>query len=173
MSTGDSQDEDRRAHYELRMPLYEMAHRRGLRAGSFRSHSLFERRRRCPADQEKLHCGPGQGSTSAPPDYEFPPPSTRWMWNALFTPVTVSNHVHLLRVVNGDRRDQALFDFSFPKPLSVPPANAHGDRCHGIRRWHHAAVGGLVQVLFLASLVLAARSRRELLPLAACFWPGR
>ena len=56
MSTGDLKIEDRRAHYELRMPLYEMSHV----AGS--EQALFERRLRCPADQERLHCGPRPGA---------------------------------------------------------------------------------------------------------------
>ena len=91
-----------------------------------------------------------------------------------FSRVTVSNHVHLLRVVNGERRDQALFDFSFPKATlrfrpPTPTETAVTEFGAGVMR----TVGGLVQVLFLASLVLAARSRRELLAISGMFLAGQ
>jgi hypothetical protein len=71
------------------------------------------------------------------------------------------------------KRDQGLFDFSFPKATLrfTPPSTAEivaTQAGAGFVR----ALGGAVQMLFLAALVLAARSRRELAALAAMFIAG-
>jgi hypothetical protein len=174
MSTGDLKIEDRRAHYELRMPLYEMSHVPGadkalLGQIHFSSAGAEAKliKKDCTADQ-------GQGTYSCAADYEFPEPVDRLDVECTFHAVTVPNHVHLLRAVNGTRRDQALFDFSFSKAtLRFRPPTATEiaiTECGaGIMR----AAGGLVQVLFLASLVLAARSRNELLAVSAMFVVGQ
>jgi hypothetical protein len=82
--------------------------------------------------------------------------------------------VHLLRAVNGERRDQALFDFSFSKATlrfrPPTPAEIAITECGaGIMR----AIGSLVPVVFLASLVLAARSRKELMAISGMFLAGQ
>ena len=48
-------------------------------------------------------------------DYEFAAPVDTLDVDCTFHAVTVPNHVHLLRVENGGKRDQALFDISFPR----------------------------------------------------------
>jgi len=87
---------------------------------------------------------------------------------------TVPTHVHLLRADNGGKRDQAVFDLSFPhaKLRFRPPTELETvvtQAGGGFLR----ALGGPLQILFLASLALAARSRRELLLLAATFLAGQ
>ena len=174
MSTGDLKIDDRRAHYELRMPLYEMSHVAGSEQALF-DHIRFSSggslarllKKDCTAD-------PPQGLYLCSADYEFPAPVDSLDVECTFHAVTVANHVHLLRVVNGERRDQAIFDFSFPKATLRfrPPTSteiAVTEFGGGVMR----AVGGLVQVLFLASLVLAARSRRELLAISGMFLAGQ
>src|SRR5437868_15521110 len=74
MSTGDLRIEDRRAHYELRMPLYEMGHVAGSEQVLF-EHIRFSSggadakliRKDCTADQR-------QGIYFCTADYEFPQP---------------------------------------------------------------------------------------------------
>lgn len=174
MSTGDLKIEDRRAHYELRMPLYEMSHVAGSEQALF-DHIRFSSGG-APARLIKKDCtaAPAQGLYLCSADYEFTGPVDTLDVECTFHTVTVSNHVHLLRVVNGERRDQALFDFSFPKATlrfrpPTPAETAITEFGAGVMR----AVGGLVQVLFLASLVLAARSRRELLAITGMFLAGQ
>src|SRR5260370_38751825 len=65
-------------------------------------------RRSCRAD-------PGQAVYSCVADYEFPQAIDKLDILCTFHAVTVPNHVHLLRAVMGDRRGQAIFDFSFQK----------------------------------------------------------
>lgn len=174
MSTGDLKIEDRRAHYELRMPLYEMSHVPGAEQ-TLLDHIQFSSAG-APAKLIKKNCTADQAQDTffCVADYEFPQPVDRLDVECTFHAVTVPNHVHLLRAVNGGRRDQALFDFSFSKSTlrfrPPTPAEIAITECGaGIMR----AVGGVVQVLFLASLVLAARSRRELAAVSAMFIAGQ
>jgi hypothetical protein len=115
-----------------------------------------------------------QGAFVCAADYEFAAPVDTLDVECTFHAVTVPNHVHLLRVDNGGKRDQALFDISFPRatlrfrpptPLETAITEAGG----GVLR----ACGGAAQILFLASLVLAARSRRELILLTGMFLAGQ
>jgi len=174
MSTGDISIEDRHAHYEIRMPLYEMSHVPGSEQ-SLLDHIRFSGgggdakllSKKCEVDQ-------GLGIYFCAVEYEFPGPVDKLDVECTFHAVTVPNHVHLLRAVNGGRRDQAIFDFSFPRASlrfrpPTPAEVAATEFGAGAMR----ALGGLVQILFLASLVLAARSRGELAAVATMFLAGQ
>ncbi|MBZ5592384.1 MAG: HupE/UreJ family protein [Acidobacteriia bacterium] len=174
MSTGDLRIDGSRAHYELRMPLYEMSHVANSEQALF-DHIRFSSdgadaklvKKDCSADH-------GQGIYFCTAAYEFPQPVDKLDVECTFHAVTVPNHVHLLRAVNGDRRDQAIFDFSFPRStLRFRPPTAAEIRVTELGAGAMRALGGLVQVLFLASLVLAARSRRELFAISAMFIAGQ
>jgi hypothetical protein len=174
MSTGDLLIEQNRAHYELRMPLYEMSHVAGAEQ-TLLDHIRFSNggaeakllKKDCRKDQ-------GQGLFFCAVDYEFPQPVAKLDVECTFHAVTVPNHVHLLRAVNGERRDQAIFDFSFPRAtLRFRPPTAAEIRMTELGAGAMRALGGLVQVLFLASLVLAARSQRELMAISAMFVTGQ
>jgi hypothetical protein len=174
MSTGDLTIEDRHAHYELRMPVYEMSHVAAsdktlldhIRFSSGGSDAKLIKKD-CAARQD-------EGIYFCAAEYEFPQSVDKLDVECTFHSVTVPNHVHLLRAINGERRDQAVFDFSFPRATlrfrpPTPAEIAVTEFGAGALR----AVGGLVQVLFLASLALAARSRRELAAIGAMFVAGQ
>jgi hypothetical protein len=174
MSTGDLKVTGDRAHYELRMPLYEIAHVKDP------DRSLFEHIRFVADGAEgrliNKSCreSPADAAYLCTADYQFSAPVDRLEAECTFHTVTVPNHVHLLRAENGGKRDQAFFDFSFSRATLrfVPPSAAEVALTQtgaGALR----AVGGVVQVLFLASLVLAARRRSELLALAGMFLAGQ
>lgn len=174
MSSGDLTVDGTRAHYELRMPLYEAAHvpdpERGLLehirfASGGRDAKLLAKNCRADAARNIYLCTA---------DYEFAAPVDRLDVECTFHAVTVPNHVHLLRAEMDGKWDQAVFDLSFPRATlrfrPPTPAEIVATQCGaGFIR----ALGGLVQVLFLAALVLAARSRRELLALAVLFLAGQ
>jgi hypothetical protein len=87
-----------------------------------------------------------------------------------FTEITVPNHVHVLRASNGGADDQAVFDITFQNAIlkfqpSSPAFQAFAEVAGGAVR----GASGAAQVLLLAALVLAARSRRELGVLAVCW----
>lgn len=174
MSTGDVRLDGRRAVYELRMPLYEIAHvaspeRTLLDSIGFSSGGVRARRVEGACRSEDA-----QGQYICSAVYEFPEPVERLDVECTFHSVTVPNHVHLLRAARADKRDQAVLDFSFPKAeirFEPPTSTEIALQQTAAGMWR--AMGGAAQVLFLASLVLAARSRKELTALAAMFLCGQ
>lgn len=174
MSTGDINIEGAKAHYTLRMPSYEMAHVKN------RERSLFEQIRFSsagePAKRLNGECREDMALAVyvCEADYEFPSAVNRLQVECTFYAVTVPNHVHLLRAERNGGRDQAIFDASFPQAvIRFEPPSAAEVAVRQIGAGGLRASSGLVQVLFLATLVLAARSRRELIALAGSFLSGQ
>jgi hypothetical protein len=173
MSSGDLTVEGSRGHYELRMPLYEVAHvaapdRTLLEhirfASGGRTATLLSTVCRTDAAADSYFCAA---------DYDFGAPPERIEVECTFASVTVPNHVHMLRAQMGEKHDQAVFDRAFTEASLRfrPPTAAEvamSEAGAGILR----ALGGVVQLLFLAALVVAARSRRELLALVGMFLAG-
>jgi hypothetical protein len=170
MSSGDLTIDGTRAHYELRMPLYEVAHvaspeRTLLEHVSISGARLVRSECRGEAARDTYVCNA---------DYEFAAPVDSVDVACTFTEITVPNHVHLLRATLGGKRDEAIFDLRFtrttlrfrpPTPLEIAITQGGAGAVR--------ALGGAAQILFLAALVLAARSRRELLAIAGMFLAGQ
>jgi hypothetical protein len=174
ISSGDLIIRGTLAHYEFRLPLYEMPHVANP-AQSLFAHIVFSNGGR-PAQLLNSSCrqDAAHGAYVCTADYQFAAPVDSLDVECTFPAVTVPNHVHLLRVENGGKHDQSVFDISFPRATLRfrPPTaleTAIAQTAAGVLR----ALGGAVQILFLASLVLAARSRRELILLAAMFLAGQ
>jgi hypothetical protein len=170
MSSGDLTVDGARAHYELRMPLYEITH------VSHPEQTLLENIRFSGARTAKHECHADSAHDAylCSADYEWPSPVDRIDVECTFPRITVPNHVHLLRAEMGGKHDQAVFDLGFTRATLRfrPPTKteiAITQSGAGFLR----AIGGPVQLLFLAALVLAARSRRELLALAGMFLAGQ
>ena len=174
MSSGDLTVEGAGAHYELRMPLYEIAHvlhpEQALLdhirfAGGGRDARLAAKSCRTDPARDLYLCSA---------DYEFAAPVESVDVQCTFYAITVPNHVHLLRAEMDGKHDEGVFDFTFtrttlrfrpPTPAEIVVTQSGA----GVVR----ALGGLVQVLFLAALALAARNRRELAALTAMFLAGQ
>ena len=174
MSSGDLTIDGNRGHYELRLPLYELPHVSNPAQTLFAHISFASGGQTAQLVNSACHQDPAQGAYLCSADYTFAAAVDKLDVECTFPAVTVPNHVHLLRVENGSKRDQAVFDISFPRatlrfrpPTEMETAVAQAG-AGGLR-----ALGGAAQILFLASLVLAARSRRELLLLAAMFFAGQ
>jgi hypothetical protein len=174
MSSGDLTIRGTQAHYEFRLPLYETPHVANPTQSLF-AHIAFSSGGR-QAQLLTQSCGEdaAQGAYVCTADYQFAAPVDSLDVECTFHAVTVPNHVHLLRVENGGKHDQALFDISFPRATlrfrpPTPLETALTQAGAGVLR----ALGGIAQIVFLASLVLAARSRRELILLAAMFLAGQ
>jgi hypothetical protein len=174
MSSGDLTIRGTVAHYEFRLPLYEMPHVANP-AQSLFAHIVFSSGgRQAQLRNQSCREDPAQGSYICTADYEFAAPVDILDVECTFPAVTVPNHVHLLRVENGGKHDQALFDISFPRAtLRFRPPTALETAIAQAGGGALRALGGAVQILFLASLVLAARSRRELILLTAMFLAGQ
>ena len=168
MSTGELRVDGNRAQFELRIPSYEVAHVREP------DHALLEHIHfRSGGAEGKLvqkNCQDQQGTYICTATYDFPAPVEVLDVDCTFAAITVPNHVHLLHAYKGDKSDQAVFDLSFTNAevrFRPPTAMETGVREGGAGFMR--AVGGLAPLLFLASLVLAARTRRELALSTAAF----
>jgi hypothetical protein len=174
MSTGDIAIAGAQAHYELRMPLYEVSHVQSP------EHALLQHIRFFSAGREarlvSSQCAPDAARDSyiCTADYEFAAPVEQLDVECTFPGITVPNHVHLLRAHLGAKEDQGIFDLTFTRTTlrfrpPTPAEIAVTQSGAGFVR----ALGGVAQVLFLVALVLAARGRKELLALAAMFLAGQ
>jgi len=170
MSSGDLTVDGARAHYQLRMPLYEVSH------VTAPEKTLLDHVRFAGARMVSSTCAPDSAGAFyvCQADYEFPAPVDRIDVECTLASATVPNHVHLLRAEMGGKHDQAVFDISFTHATLRfrPPTAAEIAIAQSGAGWMRA-LGGAVQLLFLAALVLAARSRRELLTLTGMFLAGQ
>jgi hypothetical protein len=168
MSTGDLKVDGAHATYVLRMPMYEVAHvhapeRTLLEHVRFGSGGAWAR-----ASNES--CRQEQDSYVCTADYQFAAPVETVEADCTLASVTVPNHVHLLRAYRGDKTDQAVFDLTYTKAeLRFRPPTAFETATREIGAGFTRAAGGLAPLLFLVSLTLAARSRRELAALVGSF----
>jgi HupE / UreJ protein len=168
MSTGDLKVDGARASYELRMPMYEVAHvlepeHTLLDHIRFQSAGAWGKAsgQACRQDQDTYVCMA---------EYQFPAPVETVQVECTLASVTVPNHVHLLRAYRGDKTDQAVFDLSYTQAeIRFRPPTAFETATREISAGFMRAAGGLAPLLFLISLVLAARSRRELIALTVSF----
>ena len=168
MSTGDLKVNGAHASYELRMPMYEVAHVHDPEH-TLLEHVHFESggmRGKISA----ANCHPEQDNYVCTAEYEFAAPVETVQVDCTLAAVTVPNHVHLLRAYRGDKSDQAVFDLSYTKAeVRFRPPTAFETAVREISAGFMRAAGGLAPLLFLVSLALAARSRRELAALAGSF----
>ena len=170
MSSGDLTVSGTAAHYELRMPLYEITHVRNpervlLEHVRFEGARMTHSECRTEAARDSFICSA---------DYAFPAPVDRVDVECTLASVTVPNHVHLLRAELGGKRDEAVFDLGFTRAsLRFRPPTPFETAVTQSGAGFVRALGGAVQVLLLAALVIAARSRRELLAIAAMFVLGQ
>lgn len=168
MSTGDLKVDGARASYELRMPMYEVAHVHEP------EHTLLDHVRfesgGAWAKASSRSCRQEQDTYVCTAEYQFPAPVETLRAECTLASVTVPNHVHLLRAYRGDKTDQAVFDLSYTQAeLRFRPPTAFETAIREVSAGFMRAAGGLAPLLFLVSLVLAARSRRELVALSASF----
>ena len=170
MSSGDLTLNGARAHYELRMPLYEIVHVTNP-AQTLLDHIHFIGAR---MTVHECRSDPAHDTYLCTADYDFPAPVDRVDVECTFAAATVPNHVHLLRAEMGGKRDQAVFDLSFTRTtLRFRPPTRTEIVVTQMGAGFVRALEGLVQLLFLGALVLAARGRRELAALAAMFLAGQ
>ena len=174
MSTGDVTVQGNQAHYELRMPLYEIADVKTPETSLFEQIRFSTAGRQARLVTHSCRADAASGNYICSADYEFPIPVDRLEVECTFHKITVPNHVHLLRAQKDGKSDQAMLDFSFSKAqIRFDPPTALETVMTQTRAGFLRAVGGLVQILFLATLALAARSRRELAALAGMFLIGQ
>lgn len=169
MSSGDIRISGTHAHYELRMPLYEIAHVQAPER-ELVAHIRFGG---ATLAVSACHADAAHDAYLCSADYTLAAPIEKLEVECAFPAITVPNHVHMLRAELDGKQDQAIFDSAFPRAtlLFRPPTAveiAVTQSAAGFAR----ALGGAVPVLLLAALVLAARRGRELAAIAGMFVAG-
>jgi hypothetical protein len=165
MSTGELTVDGPTAVYELRMPVYEAAH-------VANPETLIDHIRFDGAHRTSAKCHVEEGTYICIANYEFSGLIDRLSIECTFYQVTVPNHVHLLRAVQGANSDQAVFDQSFPRAevRFHPPSRFEMlTRDLGAGAWRAIASPA---VLFILILTLAARSAKEAALLLAMYLAG-
>ncbi len=174
MSTGDITIQGAHAHYELHMPLYEVAHVQSPERALLQHIHFFSAGKEARMVSSDCAADAAHDMYVCTGEYEFAQPVEQLEVECTFPSITVPNHVHLLRAQMGGKQDQGIFDLTFtrttlrfrsPTPVEVAVTQSGA----GFLR----ALGGVAQVLFLVALVLAARGRRELLALGLMFVAGQ
>jgi hypothetical protein len=166
ISTGELRVDGPLAVYELRIPMYEVAH------VAHPETELMDHVRFAGAHRTSSSCHQEGSDYVCVANLEFARRIDSVEVDCTLYQITVPNHVHLLHVVEGANSDQAVFDqttprrevrFHPPAPLEVLVRGLAG----GVSR---AIVSPAA--LFLVALVLAARSAREATLLAAMYLAG-
>lgn len=169
MSSGEIVITGTRARYELRMPLYEVAHVQSPERALL-SHIRFSG---ATLSTSSCIAEPARDTYVCTAEYSFAAPIEQLEVECTFPAITVPNHVHLLRAELDGKRDQAVFDSAFTRAtMRFRPPTAIETAVTQAAAGFVRALGGAVQVLFLAALVLASRARKELLVLALMFVAG-
>ncbi len=174
MSSSDLLVEGNRARFEMRMPLYEVAHVRAPQQTLFESirfsSNRVEARLRDPTCVEDKQ----DGSYRCRAVLEWPFEVEELDVSCKLHTVTVPNHVHLLRAVRGGKNDQAVFDFSNTSAhLKFRPPTVFEVWVTAMGAGFARAFASGAAVLFLVCLVLAARSGKELLSITGMFLAGQ
>lgn len=171
MSTGELRLDGKRATYELRMPVYEIAHVTDP-ASALLAQVKFTSGAG-PARLVEKSCAEESGQFVCKAVFQFRDAPDSVEADCTLSSVTVPNHVHMLRALYQGRWDQAVFDSSFTHAeLRFRPPSEGEKAVRGIGSGIWRAVAGFAQILFLVSLVLASRTRRELLLLASMLLAG-
>lgn len=173
MSSGELRVTGNRATFELRMPLYEIEHVRSPESALFSqlrfSSAGVEGRlleKSCREDRD-------DGAYRCKASYEWPGPVEEVNAYAAFHKVTVPNHVHLMHAFRDDKSDQLVFDFTNAEQLiRFRPPTAFEVWTTSMASGFGRVFSSAASVLFLGCLVIAARSRRELLLLTVAFLCG-
>ena len=170
MSSGEVVVSGSRVDYELRMPLYEIVHLEEPERSLLENFRLYAGGREVKASGGSCKANTDEAVYRCEATFEFPEPVEQLEVECTYAAVTVPNHVHVLKAVRGDVTEQAVFDFSFSRSeiRFTPPTTMElffTQAATGAVR----VIAGPFQMLFLLALVLAGRSRNELVSLAGAF----
>jgi hypothetical protein len=170
MSSGDAVLEGTKLTYTLTMPLYEITHT-ATPEQSLLAHIAFGD---AQLTTHECHTESARESYVCRAVYQFRAAPETLPVHCTFFEVTVPNHVHLLRATRGEKRDQAAFDSAFTSAtLRFHRSTAAS---LGARQVVSAATQiftGLMPILLLVTLAMAAANWRDLALLSAFFLAGQ
>ncbi len=170
LSSGDAALVGNKLTYTLTMPLFEVAHIRQPEQALL-AHIQFAGSQ---LGAHECHADAAHDSYVCHAEYEFASPPSVLQVHCTFTEVTVPNHVHLLRAINGSKRDQAVFDSAFTtSTLRFRPPTAAELATQQLASGAAHVFTGLLSLLFLITLALGAANWQQLGGMAALFLSGQ
>jgi len=167
LSTGEATVSGNRVDYILRVPYYEveslphpetaLLEHIAFAGGQLQEHKCFR-------DGESYVCAA---------EYLFRHPVETLEVTCTLYAVTVPNHVHTLHATWNGKEDRAFFDYTFTNAtLRFRPPSAWESAVERMVQGGLRGVAGAFQLLFLLTLAMAARSRRELIAVIAAYLLG-
>ena len=170
MSSGELKVAGLQVTYELRMPLYEAAHLADPEASLLKNFRVFSDGLELHRTQGACAANTDEGVYRCESAYALRTEVDRLEVECTYAAVTVPNHVHVLRAVQGDKTEQAIFDFTFTRSeIRFTPPTFTETLTHEMAAGFVRVLMGPFQVLFLLALVLAGRNRRELVWMGLAF----
>jgi len=173
MSTGWVTVSGNQVEYILRMPKYELSNLRDPARAIFDNIRFTSGFETGAAIGEECHDDPASANYLCAATYRFRAPVERLGVECSFYRITAPNHIHMLHAERGGKSDQAILDAAFTSAkLAFRPPTAfetfvEQSASGAFRTWTNWA-----QMLLLAVIALAARTRREALLLSAAFIAG-
>jgi hypothetical protein len=167
MSTGEATVAGNRVDYILRIPYYEVEPIHNPEKALL-DHVIFNggqlQDHKCFRDGDSYVCAAG---------YLFPRPVEYLDVTCTLYAVTVPNHVHALHATRNGKEDRAFFDYTFTNAvLRFRPPTALETALQRMMEGAMRGVASAFQLLFLLTLAMAARTRRELIAVAAAYVVG-
>ena len=167
MSTGEATVSGNRVDYILRIPYYEvepiphpekaLLEHIAFGGGQLQDHKCFR-------DGDSYVCAA---------EYAFSHPVENLDVTCTLYAVTVPNHVHALHATRGGKEDRAFFDYTFTTAtLRFRPPTALESAIQRMMEGAMRGVASAFQLLFLLTLALAARSRKELVAIIGAYLAG-
>jgi hypothetical protein len=167
MSTGEATVNGNRVDYILRIPYYEvepiphpekaLLEHVVFAGGQLQDHKCFR-------DGDSYVCAA---------EYVFSHTVENLDVTCTLYAVTVPNHVHALHATRNGKEDRAFFDYTFTNSiLRFRPPTALETAVQRMMEGAMRGVASAFQLLFLLTLAMAARSRRELLAVIGAYLAG-
>jgi hypothetical protein len=167
MSTGEATVSGNRIDYILRIPFYEVEQLPHPET-SLLSHIAFAggklQQSKCFHDGESYVCAA---------EYVFAQPPQILDVTCTLYAVVAPNHVHSLHATRDGKEDRAFFDYTFTTAtLRFRPPTIWETVLQRMAEGAVRGVAGPFQLLFLLTLAIAARTRRELAFVIAAYLVG-
>jgi len=167
MSTGEATVSGNRVDYILRIPYYEVEPIRNPEK------SLLEHMNISGGRLQDHKCFRDGDSYVCAAEYLFSRPVETLDVTCTLYAVTVPNHVHSLHVTRNGKEDRAFFDYTFTTAtLRFRPPSPWETAVQRMMQGALRGVAGPFQLLFLITLAMAARSRRELIFVIGAYVAG-
>jgi hypothetical protein len=167
MSTGEATVEGNRVDYILRVPIYEVeqiSHPETALLAQIRFAGGQLQNQKCFRDGDSYVCAA---------EYLFKSPVRDLDVTCTLYAAIAPNHVHVLHATRDGKQDRAFFDYTFTSAtLRFRPPSEWETAVQRMTQGAMRGVAGPFQLLFLLTLALAARSRRELFAIIGAYLAG-